>query len=287
MAHPDDATTGRRVPEPAAGVRPQTLMLTFLGDTVLGREIAVFSGSYLAVMDRLGVSEEATRSTLTRMVRRGLLARHRRGRRMYFGLTPRATAVLTEGKQRLWQTGAVNRDDGERWTLLGFSLPESRRDDRHLLRSRLRWAGFGPLRSGLWIAPGVVDAATVVTDRRLLDHVLVFHATPAAPTDIGQMVRDAYDLPALAARYDQFIRRWDAPEPLPVAPDDLARRTWLVSEWLLLLRDDPQIPLRYLPPDWPAVEAEQVFQRRHTELEPHARRMADELIDAIDLHHPH
>ena len=66
MAHPDDATTGPRVPEPPAGVRPQTLMLTFLGDTVLGREIAVFSGSYLAVMDLLGVSEEATRSTLTR-----------------------------------------------------------------------------------------------------------------------------------------------------------------------------------------------------------------------------
>jgi phenylacetic acid degradation operon negative regulatory protein len=266
-----------------AGVRAQTLMLTFLGDAVLGRDIAVFSGSYLAMMDRLGVSEQATRSTLTRMVRRGLLERHRRGRKMYFGLTPRATAVLTEGKQRLWHTGAVNRDNGERWTLLGFSLPESRRDDRHLLRSRLRWAGFGPLRSGLWIAPRVVDVAAVVADRRLLDHVLVFHATPADPTDIEQMVRDAYDLPALAARYHQFVRRWDVPAPLPDAPDDLARRTWLVSQWLLLLRDDPQIPLRFLPPDWPAVAAEQLFQRRHAELQPNARRIADELIDAIDL----
>lgn len=264
-------------------IRPQTLMLTFLGDTVLGKNIAVFSGSYVSVMERLGVSEQATRSILTRMVRRGLLARHRRGRKVYIGLTPQAVEVLSEGGHRLWRTGAVNRDGEPRWTLLGFSVPESRRDDRHQLRSRLRWAGFGLLRSGLWIAPGIVDVAAVVQDRRLLDHVLVFHANPVDPTDIEQMVRDAYDLPALAARYDQFLRRWDAPRPLPAAPDDLARLLWLVSEWLLLLRDDPRIPLRHLPRHWPAVAAEVVFRRRHAQLQPRARRIADTLIDAIEV----
>jgi phenylacetic acid degradation operon negative regulatory protein len=269
---------------PPAGIRPQTLMLTFLGDAVLHRTIAVFSGSYLSVMDRLGVSEQATRSTLTRMVRRGLLARHRRGRKMYFGLTPRAEAVLEEGKHRLWQAGAVNRDGEESWTLLGFSVPEAHRDDRHLLRSRLRWAGFGLLRSGLWIAPGIVDVTAVVQDRRLLDHVLVFHAQPAKPTDVTEMVRDAYDLPAIAVRYQEFLRRWDVPRPLPSAPDDLARLLWLVSEWLLLLRDDPRVPLRHLPAGWPAVAAEVVFLRRHAELQPRARRIEDTVIDAIEIH---
>lgn len=269
--------------QPAAGIRPQTLMLTFLGNAVLGRDIAVFSGSYMAVMDRLGVSEQATRSTLSRMVRRGLLARHRRGRKMYFGLTPRAAAVLSEGKHRLWHTGAVNQDGERRWTLLGFSVPETRRDDRHQLRSRLRWAGFGLLRSGLWIAPGIVDVTAVVADQRLLDHVLVFHAQPAEPSDIGQMVRDAYDLQAIAARYHEFLQRWGVPRPLPAAPDDLARLLWLVSEWLLLLRDDPRLPLRHLPDDWPAVAAEALFRRRHAELQPQARRIADAVIDAIEL----
>lgn len=269
--------------QPAAGIRPQTLMLTFLGNAVLDRNIAVFSGSYLAVMERLGVSEQATRSTLTRMVRRGLLARHRRGRKMYFGLTPRAVAVLAEGKHRLWHTGAVNQDGEKRWTLLGFSVPEHRRGDRHLLRSRLQWAGFGLLRSGLWIAPGIVDVSAVVQDQRLLDHVLVFHAEPAPPADIGQMVRDAYDLPAIARRYHEFLRRWDRRTPLPAAPDDLARLLWLSSEWLLLLRDDPRIPLPYLPDDWPAVAAEAVFLRRHAELQPEAQRIADAIVDVIDV----
>jgi len=267
---------------PPAGVRPQTLMLTFLGHAVLGRDIAVFSGSYVAAMERLGVSAHATRSTLTRMVDRGLLARHRHGRRTYFGLTPRTVAVLAEGGRRLSRAGAVDRDGEKRWTLLGFSLPESRRDDRHQMRSRLRWAGFGLLRSGMWIAPGVVDVAAILPDRRLLDHVLVFHAEPAEPTDIDQMVRDAYDLSTIAARYQQFLARWDRSYPLPAAPDDLARLTWLLSEWLLLLRDDPRIPLRHLPADWPAVAAEAVFRRHRARLQPAARRIARTLIDHIE-----
>lgn len=272
-----DASAG-----PPAGVRPQTLLLMFLGNAVLGRDIALFSGSYVAAMQRLGVSEQATRSTLTRMVNRGLLARHRRGRKTYFGLTPRTMAVLTEGEQRLLHTGAVNRDGEPRWTLLGFSVPESRRDDRHVMRSRLRWAGFGLLRSGMWIAPGMVDVAAVLPDRRLLDDVLVFHAEPADPTDIDQMVRDAYDLPAIASRYHQFLDRWDRPQPLPAVPDDLARLMWLLSEWLLLLRDDPRIPLRHLPADWPAVAAEAVFHRHHARLQPSARRIADAVIAYIE-----
>jgi phenylacetic acid degradation operon negative regulatory protein len=266
-----------------AGVRPQTLLLTFLGYAVFGGDIAVVSGSYVDVMERLGISEQATRSTLVRMVNRGLLSRHRRGRNTYFGLTPRSATVLADGARRLWETGAVNRDGDNQWTLLGFSLPESRRDDRHLIRSQLRWAGFGLLRSGLWMAPGTIDVAAILPDRRLLNHVVAFLAEPVAPSDIDQMVREAYDLPAVSARYNQFLRRWDRPRPLPTAPDDLARLLWLLSEWLLLLRDDPRIPLRNLPAEWPAVAAEEVFHRCHTRLDPGARDIADALIDAVEV----
>jgi phenylacetic acid degradation operon negative regulatory protein len=273
--------TGRRAASdsdvalmPLAGVRPQTLLLTFLGYALFGRDGAIATGSYLEVMGRLGVSEQATRSTLARMVNRDLLSRHRRGRNTYFGLTPHSATVLADGARRLWEIGAVNRDGDQQWTLLGFSLPESRRDDRHLIRSQLRWAGFGPLRSGLWMAPGLVDVAAILPDRRLMDHVVAFRAEPIAPSDIDQMVREAYDLPAISARYEQFLRRWDRPRPLPSMPDDLARLLWLLSEWLLLLRDDPRIPLRNLPADWPAALAEEVFHRCHTRLEPRARRIA-------------
>lgn len=264
-------------------VRPQTLLLTLLGSTALDRDVAIFSGSFVTVMGRLGISEHATRSTLARMVARGLLVKHRRGRRVYLGLTPRAAAVLREGEERMWRLGAVNRDTGDRWTLLGFSLPESRRDERHLLRSRLRWAGFGMLRSGLWIAPGTVDVTPLVSDPQLHDHVLAFRAVPVEPVDVDRMVRDAYDLPAIAVRYQDFLRRWDTRQPLPDATDDLTRHLLLLSDWLLLLRDDPRIPLHNLSPDWPAVPAQEVFHRTHDRLQPSARRVVEREIDSVEV----
>src|ERR1041384_166336 len=96
-------------------VTPQSLMLNFLGLYVLGRDIAVYSGSLIDVFGRVDVSEEAVRSTLTRMTSRDLLTKHRGGRKVYFGLTPRAKDVLHDGGRRIWHTGAVNRDWDGTW----------------------------------------------------------------------------------------------------------------------------------------------------------------------------
>jgi phenylacetic acid degradation operon negative regulatory protein len=265
-------------------------MLVFLGNYVLRREIAVFSGSFVDVFDRLGVGEHAIRSTLTRMARRGMLARHRRGRRMYFGLTARSERTLLDGEARVWRRGAVNdRWDGS-WTVLSFSMPESWQRQRHDLRARLVWAGFGPLGNGTWIAPAKVDLAEVIApggdDRGLAGRIKVFHGTAAPPTDMGAMIRDAFDLDGLAAGYRDFLDRWDRPDPVPRAPDDLVRFLWMMTQWLGLVRVDPGLPVEHLPPDWPALRAQEVLHTLRGRYEAAARAIADELIDHIQVSHP-
>lgn len=262
-------------------MRPQSLMLTFLGQHVLGRDLAVFSGSFIEVFARLGVSEHATRSTLSRMAARGLLCRSRRGRRVYFGLTPRSEAILTDGEVRVHETGAVNLDAGGCWTLVGFSLPESWGRQRRELRSQLIWAGFGMLHSGLWIAPSHVDISDILEELNLRDHVKVFSAQPSGPTDIVQLVHDAFDLEGLAERYRAFLRRWDRPCPLPRAPDDLARQLHMKAEWLQLIRHDPRLPTRHLAPDWPAMRAQQVFHELDAAYEEPSRCLLSGILDTI------
>src|SRR4029450_3824217 len=95
----DPLNQGEPTPE-LLSLRPQALMLVLLGDHVSGRNVCVFSGSVIDILGRLPVSEHATRSTLTRMVQRGLLRRQRHGRRMYFGLTPRSERILGDGGAR-------------------------------------------------------------------------------------------------------------------------------------------------------------------------------------------
>jgi len=264
----------------AAAPRPQSLMLSFLGDYVLGRDVCVYSGSVIDVFGRTAVGEHAARSTLTRMVNRGLLRRQRQGRKMYFGLTPRSTQILRDGEARIWKTGAVNRAWDGTWTLLGFSLPEAWQRQRHDLRSQLAWAGFGPLFNGLWIAPGHAPVSDLVASLGLEAHVKVFRGAVEPGTDIGQMVSDTWDIAAQAARYRGFAERWQAWEN-SAGEDPLGVQLVLFTDWLQVVRTDPRLPLEHLPADWPAAEAEAMFHAVSAQVTEPARALAAELLDVV------
>ncbi|MET9851613.1 PaaX family transcriptional regulator C-terminal domain-containing protein [Streptomyces sp. NPDC006450] len=264
---------------PNTPARPQSLMLTFFGIHVLGTGTALSSASVIDAFARVEVGEDAVRSTLTRMVGRGLLARHRRGRRMYFSLTARAAAVLADGEERVQRTGAVNRAWDGTWTLVGFSLPESWRRERHDLRSRLVWAGFGPLQSGLWIAPGHVDVAPLAQELGFGDRIRAFHAEAAAPTEAGPLLRSAFDVDAIAEGYRSFLARWGDGTAPAEAHDDLGRLLLLHTDWLDLVRGDPHLPAEHLPERWPAEPAEALFRELSDRFAPGSRRIAQEILD--------
>jgi phenylacetic acid degradation operon negative regulatory protein len=269
------------VDDAAGRPKPQALLLTFLGAHLLGRDVLVSTSSVIDALGRVGVSEHAARSTLSRMARRGLLDRVRRGRQVYVGLTPRSREILEGGNVRIWHTSVVDtRWDGT-WTLLSFSLPESWQRQRHALRTRLLWSGFGPLQGGLWIAPSAVDVHALAADLEAAEHLKIFSARALPPTDVDGLVRDAWDLEALAARYRAFINRWGRPERRPSLPDDFSRHLMLQCDWLQVIRRDPRLPARHLPPDWPAEHAQRLFRELDGELATEARRIAREVLDVL------
>ena len=256
-------------------------MLTFLGDHLFDRGVCVYSGSVIDVLARVDISDHAIRSTLTRMAGRGLLRRQRHGRRMYFGLTERSTRILRDGATRLWQTGAVNRDWDGTWTLLGFSLPSARQRERHDLRAQLAWAGFGPLQGGLWIAPGTPDVEPIIADLGLESHIRVFRARADRLTDLTDMIAGAYDLHALAARYEEFLMRWEPAAAGAMPADPLAAKLRLITDWLQTIRRDPRLPVQHLPARWPAVHAQELFMRLNGRLDQPAQAIAAALLDTV------
>ncbi|WP_410590194.1 PaaX family transcriptional regulator C-terminal domain-containing protein [Amycolatopsis sp. lyj-23] len=265
--------------EGVPGVRPEALLLTLFGDHVLDRGIAVATGGVIATLARLGVGEHATRATLSRMVRRDLLRTVRRGRQAFLGLTGHGTAVLRDGQRKL-DGDVVDRHWDGRWTLLTFSVPETRRADRYALRTRLGWFGFGPLRSGLWVSASAADIAPALAELDLLDHAEVFRAEPYLWTDPARIAREAWDLPRLAAGYEQFVRRWGGDSPVEPG-DDLSCRIRLGAEWLLQIRRDPVLPPALLPPDWPGMRAAALFRTLRHRWTHAAEELAGELLEAL------
>jgi len=259
--------------------RPQELVLALLGATVLDRHTEPLpSRVFLDVLDRLGVADAAARATLNRMTHSGLLERGRRGREAVYAITPACRRILRRGAERVHAPAPFDHEDGD-WTLLSFSLPESHRDLRHRLRSRLQWAGFGAARDGLWIAPGVVDVDEVLDGIEGFDplthpeaFVDAFAGRPLPPTDVRGLVRRAWDLASIRGAHDAFLARWEHRDH---GDEPLALLTTLLADWIHLLRTDPGLPAVHLSADWPSRRTTNVFRALHDRHEPAARAAFD------------
>lgn len=279
MGGMDDAGEDRL--EDGIVLRPENLLLTLYGAHVLGSPVFVATPGLIDVMARVGVSPHATRSAISRMVKRHRLIGQRRGRQVYYGLTDRSVEALTDGYVRIWRTGAVNRHWEGRWTLLSFNLPNSWQRQRHELRTRLLWAGFGPLQGGLWITPSVPDMDRLLAGLDAAGQVRAFVAQPHAGLDVAAMLHDVWDVPGLADRYDRFVRRWDGGVADSTHTDPLGRQLALQEEWRMVLRQEPYLPIELLPAPWPAERAQALFRRLHAEIEGPARAMAAGVLDTI------
>ena len=68
---------------------------------------------------------------------------------------------------------------------------------------------------------------------------------------------------------------------MPEAADDLVRSLVMLTEWLQIIRADPRLPLRYLPPDWPAERAQRVCHELYRRFRPEATRVASQILDTV------
>jgi phenylacetic acid degradation operon negative regulatory protein len=91
----------------------------------------------------------------------------------------------------------------------------------------------------------------------------------------------AFDTAAIGARYQDFLARWQSPSS--ALPDDLARQLLLHADWLDLVRQDPHLPAELLADDWPAIEAEQLFQTLATRYVETATPLAEAAIESISV----
>jgi phenylacetic acid degradation operon negative regulatory protein len=206
-----DGDTGSR------SARPRHLIITVYG------LYARSDGGWLSVAELirlladLGVDEPAVRSAISRLKRRGILQSRRHGGSAGYQLSAEAVAILREGDARIFRRPPAPLADG--WLLAVFSVPETERHRRHVLRSELTRLGFGMVAPGIWIVPAHPEDRTAETLRRLgLDsYADLFRADHLAFGDLRVKVRQWWDLEQLEGLYRAFVaahepvlRRWRA-----------------------------------------------------------------------------
>jgi phenylacetic acid degradation operon negative regulatory protein len=261
-AHPpvETPTLSRRHEAGAPSARG--LLLTLLGEFVLTGDGTAWTSAVLSTFGRLGIEEKTTRQALMRTAAAGWLTAEKLGRRTRWRLTGAARQMLTDGAARIYSfTGPEPEWDG-RWLLISARIPESDRRARHVVRTRLSWAGFGSLGPGLWISPHPAregEAVRVLREAGIADDAHVFTARRSGLGDERVMVATAWDLTGIEEQYGQFIEEFR-----PQAPADvLGRQIELVHAWRRFPALDPALPRELLPARWSGLEAARLFGERH------------------------
>ncbi|MFD5099136.1 PaaX family transcriptional regulator [Streptomyces albidochromogenes] len=247
----------------------------------------------IRLLAAVGVDAPSVRSSVSRLKRRGLLvaARTPQGAAGY-ALSEDARQLLDDGDRRIYDRPAPKLAEG--WVLAVFSVPESERAKRHVLRSRLARLGFGSAAPGVWIAPARLYEETRHTMERLQlsPYVDLFRGDHLGFAATEEAVARWWDLAAIAKQHEQFLdlhepvlRAWVARRNAedgaghgagtgPGAggswsPDpEHAYRDYLLAldSWRRLPYADPGLPAELLPADWPGARSAAVFAQLHERL---------------------
>lgn len=251
------------------------LLFTVLGEFVLPAGETAWTSAFIDVLGRVGVEEKAARQALMRTAADGWLTSERVGRRTIWRLTPAAERLLVDGTERIYGFTATAQDWDGQWLVVLARVPETERPARHLLRTRLGRAGLGSPAPGVWVTPHTSrqpEVAAALAEAGA-DDAQVFVASHIGLGSLGELVRQAWDLDAIEASYEQFVAQFDGRRRI----DPLAATTELVHAWRRFPWIDPVLPGRLLPTPWSGASAARLFSRLHARWSADARAAWSEL----------
>ena len=257
------AGTSRR--REIGSARARSLLLTVLGEFVHPRAEPVWTATLLEAMGALGVEEKSARQALTRTASEDLLVSTRHGRRVLWELTPSGARLLEEGTRRIYGFMRERHPWDGRWLVLSVPIPETQRQLRHRLRTRLTWLGLGSPTSGLWVTPDAAkaqDVHAVVRELGLETQAFAWVGPASGSGDESRLLAEAWDLADVEDRYLAFLadfehRRADSPA------EAFAAQVEMVQEWRRFPFLDPDLPAELLDHDWPGPRAAAAFHDRH------------------------
>ena len=237
-----------------------------MGEFVLPRRQPVWTAAVVTALGALGVEEKAARQALARTCAEGLIDPVRIGRRTQWALSGAGTALLEDGAQRIYGFMREQHPWDGRWLLLAVTVPETRRQLRHRLRSRLTWAGMGSPAPGLWVVPNAERAGEVeriITELGIAGSAMSWVGESGPLGRPEEVVAAAWtSLEEVEQAYDTFVATFDK-RRVDAGRDAFVAQVELVQAWRRFPFIDPALPAELLDHDWPGPRAAAVFHQHH------------------------
>lgn len=179
---------------------------------------------------------------------------------------------ISFGQSRVWD---------RRWRLA--IIKEKLRGRR--LRRKLRGWGFKKLARGVYLTPMPVSEKlkNYLLEEKLLGKVTVVESRRLLGGDDKNLAKNIWQLEELVGKYHDFINQCQKLLKRTMEKKRLVNRekievVKLLDDYFFLLSDDPGLPKKVLPVDWPADFAREIFLKIFQQLEKEKRLIQFDIL---------
>jgi len=230
--------------------------------------------SLLKIMKAFGKSETATRMSLSRTVKTGILINRNDGSEVYYTLDSRGKEAINtwnEGMQQFWKRYTLrNKPWDKKWYLVNLEFREEHKVNRATILGKLQQNGFGILSTNTWISPyyRTDEIKRILTEFDINTGVVEMYGEMTIYEDRIAFVDKVFHLKELEKSYERFTKLFSKKLE---ETKKLYQEEWFVEgghalpllhalgwEFLSIATDDATLP-KTLYPAWAGDEAAQLM----------------------------
>jgi len=168
--------------------------------------------SLIEIMKAFGKSETATRMSLSRTVKSGILLNKNDGSEVYYALDSSGRDAINtwnEGMQKFWKRYALrNKLWDKQWYLINLDFGEGHKENRAIISEKLQQNGFGILSTNTWISPyyQTDDLQKILTEFNRNTGVVEMRGEMTIYGDMVTFVDNVFHVKELEKSYKNFIK---------------------------------------------------------------------------------
>ena len=244
-------------------VRANSLIITIYGDFIAPHGGTVWLGSFIRLVEPLGLNERMVRTSVYRLSQDKWLVSEQIGRKSYYSLTASGRRRFEHAYRRIYDARQDVWNGEWQVVIMPASLAAAQRD---ALRKELSWAGYGAVAPGVLAHPSV-DSDTlleILQDTGTHDKVVAMTAATIGALSsrpLQELAHECWNLEEIAAKYREFIDRLrPVLRALRSARSLDPEQCFLVQaltmhEFRRALLHDPLLPDQLMPADWSGLVA--------------------------------
>ncbi|MDP2825649.1 MAG: phenylacetic acid degradation operon negative regulatory protein PaaX [Sulfuritalea sp.] len=272
-------------------LRANSLVITICGDAIAPHGGTVGIGSFIRLVEPLGLNSRLVRTSVFRLSREKWLVAERIGRKSYYSLTATGRRRFEHAYRRIYDDPRQQWEGDWQVVFTGGGILTAQQRD--VLRRELQWEGFGVIAPGVLAHPyaNLESVLEILQSTGTHDKVVVVQGRSLgalASRPLQELVRECWHLDTIAADYKRFV---DCFRPLARAikaartldPEQaFCVRALLIHEFRRVQLRDPQLPRQLLPADWPGDSARQICREIYTLVAPQSERHLTSVLETAD-----